>query len=73
MANDDDLLANTSKRAEQIANLQELLKINQRRLNQRKLQAAKLGLYADPVIPIEIEDLEKEIAKLQRQLKDLGG
>ena len=43
------------------------------RLNQRQLQAAKYGIGADPSISIEIEDLTKEIAKQERELKALGG
>ncbi len=61
------------ERAEQIATLQELIRTNRRRLNQRQLQAAKYGIGADPSISIEIEDLTKEIAKLEGELKQLGG
>jgi len=61
------------ERAEQIAALQELIKANRRRLNQRQLQAAKYGIGADPSILIEIEDLTKEIAKQERDLKALRG
>jgi hypothetical protein len=60
------------ERAEQIATLQELIRTNRRRLNQRQLQAAKYGIGVDPSISIEIEDLTKEIAQLERQLKQLG-
>ena len=73
MTIDNTQLEDSGERAEQIANLQELIKVNRRRLNQRELQAAKLGLYADPVIPIEIEDLKREIARLERQVQELGG
>ena len=61
------------ERADQIAALQELIRTNRRRLNQRQLQAAKYGIGVDPSISIEIEDLTKEIAKLERELKALGG
>jgi hypothetical protein len=61
------------ERAEQMAALQELIRANRRRLNQRQLQAAKYGIGVDPSISIEIEDLTKEIAQLERQLKQLGG
>jgi hypothetical protein len=61
------------ERAEQIVALQELIRANRRRLNQRQLQAAKYGIGADPSISIEIEDLTKEIAKQERELKALGG
>ena len=61
------------ERAEQVTTLQELIRANRRRLNQRQLQAAKYGIGADPSISIEIEDLTKEIAKLERERKALGG
>jgi hypothetical protein len=61
------------ERAEQIATLQELIRTNRRRLNQRQLQAEKYGIGVDPSISIEIEDLTKEIAKQERELKALGG
>jgi CHAT domain-containing protein len=66
-------LTQEAERAEQIAALQELIKANRRRLSQRQLQAAKYGIGADPSILIEIEDLTKEIPKLERDLKALGG
>jgi hypothetical protein len=59
--------------AEQIATLKELIRTNRRRLNQRQLQAAKYGIGVDPSISIEIEDLTKDIAKLERKLTALGG
>jgi hypothetical protein len=55
-----------------IADLRELIRTTRRRLNQRQLQAAKYGIGADPSITIEIEDLTREIAKLERELKQLG-
>jgi hypothetical protein len=58
---------------EELADLRELIRTTRRRLYQRQLQAAKYGSGADPSIPIEIEDLEREIAKLERELKKLGG
>ena len=58
---------------EELADLRELIRTTRRRLNQRQLQAAKYGIGADPSISIEIEDLEHEIAKLERELKKLGG
>jgi len=61
------------ERAEQVTTLQELIRTTRRRLNQRQLQAAKYGIGVDPSISIEIEDLTKEIAKLERELKALGG
>jgi hypothetical protein len=59
------------ERVEQIGTLQELIRTTRRRLNQRQLQAAKYGIGADPSISIEIEDLTKDIAKLERELKAL--
>lgn len=59
--------------AEERESLRELIRTNRRRLNQRQLQAAKYGINVDPSISIEIEDLTKEIAKLERDLKALGG
>jgi hypothetical protein len=61
------------ERDEQIETLQELIRTTRRRLNQRQLQAAKYGIGADPSITIEIEDLTREIAKLERELRQLGG
>ncbi len=58
---------------ERIERLRELIRANRRRLNQRQLQAAKYGIGADPAITIEIEDLTREIAKLERELQKLGG
>ncbi|MEO7908371.1 MAG: CHAT domain-containing protein [Roseiflexaceae bacterium] len=61
------------ERASDIEALRELIRTNRRRLNQRQLQAAKYGIGVDPSISIEIEDLTKEIAKLESELKALGG
>jgi CHAT domain len=61
------------ERAEEIQALRDLINTNRRRLNQRQLQAAKYGIGADPAITIEIEDLTREIAKLERELQKLGG
>jgi hypothetical protein len=66
-------MATDEERTSEIANLRELIRTNRRRLNQRQLQAAKYGINVDPSISIEIEDLTKEIAKLERELKALGG
>ena len=63
----------SDERAEQITALRELIRTTRRRLNQRQLQAAKYGIGADPSITLEIEDLTKDIAKLERELKALGG
>jgi hypothetical protein len=61
------------ERGSEIENLRELIRANRRRLNQRQLQAAKYGIGVDPSISIEIEDLTKEITKLERELRALGG
>jgi polyhydroxyalkanoate synthesis regulator phasin len=61
------------ERRSDIEALRELIRTNRRRLNQRQLQAAKYGIGVDPSISIEIEDLTNEIAKLERDLKALGG
>jgi hypothetical protein len=63
--------AQTDGRAEQAASLQNLIRENRRRLNQLQLQAAKYGISTPPHITIEIEDTEREIAKLEKQLKEL--
>ena len=60
-------------RVEQITRLRELIKARRARLFQRELQAAKYGISADPAITIEVDDLKREIADLERQLKALGG
>jgi hypothetical protein len=73
------------RRAEQIQALRDQIENMQRRLWALQRQAARYGISAPPEITTEIEDLEGkkdyrgnliregEIAKLQRQLKDLGG
>ena len=66
-------MAADEERASDIEALRELIRTNRRRLNQRQLQAAKYGIGVDPSISIEIEDLTKDIAKLERELKALGG
>ncbi len=66
-------MATDEERASDIEALRELIRTNRRRLNQRQLQAAKYGIGVDPSISIEIEDLTKEVAKLERELKALGG
>jgi hypothetical protein len=66
-------MATDEERESDIEALRELIRTKCRRLNQRQLQAAKYGIGVDPSISIEIEDLTKEIAKLERELKQLGG
>jgi hypothetical protein len=71
VATKDAQSSQDEERAEQIATLQELIRTNRRRLNQRQLQAAKYGIGVDPSISIEVEDLTREIAKLEHELKEL--
>jgi chromosome segregation ATPase len=73
VATNDDAQSEAEERAEEIQTLRELIRTTRRRLNQRQLQAAKYGIGADPSITLEIEDLERDIAKLERDLKKLGG
>jgi hypothetical protein len=47
--------------------------VKKRRLYGLQLQAARYGIGADPSITIEIEDLTKEIARLEKELRALGG
>jgi hypothetical protein len=73
------------ERASQIEDLQKIIYQKKRRLQQLKLQAAKYGINVQPEIANEIEDLEGfkdyrgnllrpgEIAKLESELKELGG
>jgi hypothetical protein len=73
VATKDAQSSQDEEHAEQIATLLELIRTNRRRLNQRQLQAAKYGIGVDPSISIEIEDLTEDIAKLECELKALGG
>jgi hypothetical protein len=62
------------ERAEQIESLRELIRTNNRTLNKLQLQAATYGsINTPPHISIQIEDTEREIAKLKKQLNELGG
>jgi hypothetical protein len=60
-------------RAAEIETLREQIRSKRRRLNERKLQEAKAGFMVDPMIKIDIEDLEKEIATLERKINTLSG
>lgn len=53
--------------------LKKLIQQHQRRLQILKEQQAMYGLSVDPRIPIEIEDIETEIEKLQAELATLPG
>lgn len=48
--------------------LQEQLEKNKRRLHKLKMQEASFGTYTPPHISLEIDDVEKTIADLKRQL-----
>ena len=61
------------ERAEQIESLEELIRVNTRKLNKLQLQAAQFGISTPPHISIEIEDTEREVARLKKQLKALDG
>lgn len=52
--------------------LQQQITEKRRRLAQRRLQAARYGISTPPEVAIEIEDLEREIAALQRQIGSGG-
>jgi hypothetical protein len=54
-----------------IENLQSLIANHQRRLQILKEQAALQGLSVDPKIPLEIEDIEEKIGRLQLELEEL--
>src|SRR5262249_33712380 len=59
------------ERGAQLAALHAQLDVKRRRLEHRQLQAATYGLSVDPAILMEIEDLNNEIAALDRQIRDL--
>jgi hypothetical protein len=51
-----------------MAHTRALIAQHQRRLNVLELQAAQFGLYAPPHITLEIEDLQKKLAELRREI-----
>ncbi|MDQ2999579.1 MAG: hypothetical protein M3R61_21305, partial [Chloroflexota bacterium] len=61
------------ERVEQIEPLRDLIRANNRTLNKLQLQAAAYGINTPPHISIQIEDTEREIARLKKQLQALGG
>jgi hypothetical protein len=69
----DSTTPQADDRAMEIAAIQAQLKVKRRVFNERKLQEAKMGINTDPMIKIDIEDLERDIAKLRQQLQELGG
>jgi len=50
------------------AQLRERLTFQKRLLNERLLQLAKAGIYADPSIKMAAEDLQKEIREMEAEL-----
>jgi len=62
-----------NQRIERIAELKELIDTKKRVLHKLEMQAATYGISTPPHISIEIENNEREIAKLKRELQTLGG
>jgi hypothetical protein len=60
------------ERAERIEELRELMRANRRALYELEKQKATMGTYTPPYISIGIKDAEREIAELERKLKELG-
>ena len=56
-----------------IDDLRKELDLTERRLTQRRLQKAQMGISADPSIDIEIEDLTNQVEALQAEIARLGG
>jgi hypothetical protein len=52
--------------------LHAVLREKQRRLQQREVQAAQLGFMVDPAVTNEIEDIRREIAGLERQIREMN-
>jgi hypothetical protein len=69
----NDANQRSSNTSDQIEMLRDLIKTTKQRLHHRQIQKAKYGISADPSIDIEIEDLQREIADLERQVQQLGG
>ena len=57
---------------EEIAHKLKLLEIYKRRKRERELQMAQMGLNVDPVVRMEMEDLEKEIKRLENDVTVVG-
>jgi hypothetical protein len=47
---------------------QEILEAYRRRLHERELQSAKFGINADPAIKIEIDDINTEMRRIEREI-----
>jgi hypothetical protein len=67
------LLPNETERVERITFLREKLTETRRRLHQRELQLAKLGVTADPAIANEVESMRRTLTEDERELHRLGG
>jgi CHAT domain len=63
----------SNQRAERVTELNELIAAKRRVLHKLEMQAATYGINTPPHISIEIENNEREIAKLNRELQSLGG
>jgi hypothetical protein len=55
--------------SDEVEHLHELLKIHKKRLNVLEEQAAKYGINCPPEIKIEIEDIQEQIARFERNLQ----
>jgi hypothetical protein len=55
--------------SDEVEHLHELLKIHKKRVNVLEEQAAKYGINCPPEIKIEIEDIQEQIARFERQLQ----
>lgn len=53
--------------------IRKLIRENERRLQKRREQKARFGISADPSIDIEIEDIQAEIKRLEKELIESGG
>jgi hypothetical protein len=62
----------TDDKAEEIATISQLIKETRRRLKPLQLQKARKGYNTEAEVLNEIEDLEKELDRLQRQLAALS-
>src|SRR5262245_50103975 len=58
--------------AEELQRKRELLEALKKRKYQRDLQAAQLGVGADPIINTEREELELQIQQLEREIAGQG-
>ncbi len=57
---------------DELARKRKLLAAYKRRKDERDLQAALLGVGADPIVEIEREELAKKIEQLEHELRNLG-